>query len=335
MVTAEGGRHAYIDIAKPIQFRGEPIDVYQFTPEARRVVLLRARGFSVTQIGEQTTKARQTIKNYFTNLRQRLETTTMGVIIYALETGQIDAREIVKEFDFDKVYRLSPEQMSLFKEAVDPDKWDNSLKEFAYERSTSVRAIRSRLAVIYKRLAVRNMVHVRLYSYLMSEAQKKRLSEVQVFPSPLTPGEIEVMELKAKGLRNRQIAETLNIPENDVRVTLSRVIRRRKSESSFHVVSKLLETGELSSEKVSKGFQFYRYLLLTEREKKIVDSLGDPDTWQKGKKQGAFKLNISEGHFKNLISSILLKLQVPNGLGVAVFRLLLPDEVSAKRSHTA
>lgn len=334
MTVAEAPRSVYVDPSTPIEFRGRMQVGYIIPPRALEVTLLKAQGFHEREIVGLLKISVQTVKNEITSARQRLNTETLGVIVYAIETGQIDPAALTSEFDYNRLSDLTPIEREIFVEAIAPQNWDQAIKELAPQRRISEQAYKNSLTGIYKKLGLRNMIHMRVYGYFMSEEVRsgvvQRLEPVQVFPSPLTDREKDVINLKAMGLTHKETAFRLKISEQTVKNHVSAAFRKRGKTDSFSVITELVQAGDLNSEELSEGFEFERYLTLTDRERAIVDRLGRPEAWQLGRKKFAHDMNMSESTMKNHLSIILKRLDLPNALRVAVFRLLLPQEIQAR-----
>ena len=144
----------------------------------------------------------------------------------------------------------------------------------------------------------------------------------------MSPRELQVMELKAMGIANREIAWRLGISGDTVKNFVASALYKSGSNSVGTILA-LIESGGISRERVSQGLDFERYRYLSDIQKKVLVYLSAPDTIDYTCARIAYDLRMAEQTFKNHCGDIYRVLEIePSLLRLRVFSALMPNNLT-------
>ena len=140
----------------------------------------------------------------------------------------------------------------------------------------------------------------------------------------LSPRELEILELKAMGLINKEIAWKLGISPDTVKNFLSSALRKSGTNTVGTVLA-LIKSGRINREKLLDGIDCERYKYLSVIQIQLIQHILVPSTFEQTSSQMAYDMGISEQTFKNHCGGIYRTLEIsPSVLRLRVFMYLAP-----------
>ncbi len=142
----------------------------------------------------------------------------------------------------------------------------------------------------------------------------------------LSPREIQIMEFKAMGMVNKEIAWRLGISQDTVKNTISFALYKSGS-TTFPTILALINSGKISRERVSEGLDFEKGQDITGKEREIMEYISCSNGRDQTIGEMAHSLGIAQQTLKNYCANIYHKLDVPNLLRLRIFLALMPSGI--------
>lgn len=180
--------------------------IAHLTPWQIEIFTQRAMGLTRSQIGEKFGRSRHTIRNIVSYCMDT-ETTNVTEIIYSLiKTEKIDKTKLSEGLDFEKYSLLSDGDREVVEVVTKREHWGDTREEMAYQLNHAHTSFKKQLVGIYKKLAVNNMLRLRVFMFLKAEREtglQDLPQTADVLPTA-APRVIKIDDLRAWGLKSYQ-----------------------------------------------------------------------------------------------------------------------------------
>lgn len=223
------------------------------TPRQKDILSLTARGLSRKQIAEQLGISIRTVKDHQRGARSFFGAENlMRAVFLALDQDELTYKEVVKGWDKTVLSKLTPRDIEVV-DAMTINNGENiSNKKIGDHLYITLNTVRSHLQSIRRKTKMNRMQIGILYAARKSGNEKNYLppqeEKSSKQPAVLTPREMEVLVLTAKGFSRKEIADQLSISIKTVSAHRRAIYQNLGATNAAHAFGIALEMGILKLE---------------------------------------------------------------------------------------
>jgi DNA-binding CsgD family transcriptional regulator len=175
-------------------------------------------------------------------------------------------------------------------------------------------------------VGVANLMQLRVYELLLTrmpaEAGADADSRLQ-----LSEQEIEIIEFKALGLSNREVAEEMKIKISIVEQCLANAVELSGDKLFNSLLATLIKTDVINRDRLGSNFTFLNYGKLDEEQIRFLAAIIAADNLGKRLPEIAYGLHMSVASLNKILVKMYKILEVKDLQQFITFGLLLTDEV--------
>jgi DNA-binding NarL/FixJ family response regulator len=250
-----------------------------------------------------------------------------AMVAFALdpETGLLDAESIFQKLKPKKTGKLATGDRIALVTLVARENWGKSEQELAAKLGrANTTEYAQQVDRICKAVGVANLMQLRVYELLRTRmpAEVDTDSRLQ-----LSPQEVEVIELKALGLSNKEVAERLKVKVSVVEQCLVNAVELSGDSVLNSLLATLIRTDVIDRDRLGSNFAFQNYGKLDEMQIRVLKAMTAQKNLGRTLPDIAYGLQMSAASLSKILVKMYPILGIKDLQQLITFGLLLPDKI--------